>query len=72
MPLVMGTRVTYASIAPAVVPAMREWTGFSFLELILWELKAGTKGGNSVAIKSSLQVLYFGSASVSTVLGEHA
>jgi hypothetical protein len=28
---------TDASIAPAVVPAIREWMGFSFLEVILIE-----------------------------------
>jgi hypothetical protein len=30
-----GIRLTHASIAPAVVPAIREWIGFSFLEFIL-------------------------------------
>lgn len=62
---------TYASIAPAVVPAMREWTGFSFLVFILWELKVRTKGGKPVTIKNGIHrtsVRFL----LDTVLGEHA
>lgn len=62
---------TYASIAPAVVPAMREWTGFSFLVFILWELEVRTKGGKPVTIKNGIHrtsVRFL----LDTVLGEHA
>jgi hypothetical protein len=30
----VGNRFTHASIAPAVVPAIREWMGFSFLDIM--------------------------------------
>jgi hypothetical protein len=36
-----GNRFTHASIAPAVVPAIREWMGFSFLDIMIGRAEWG-------------------------------